>query len=70
MSKPEEKANNLKNKLKKVNSKWQLISILFLRIKEKKKWWLLPLFLLLILLSLFTNIFNNQAILPAIYSFF
>jgi len=70
MAKLEEKTNDIKDKLKKAKTKWQLMGILFLRIKEKKKWWLLPLFLLLVLLSLFMNIFNNQAILPAIYSFF
>jgi len=62
---------NLRNKeIKEIKSRFELIGFLFLRIREKRKWWLLPIILLLAIFSLFINIFNNQSILPAIYTFF
>lgn len=45
---------------------WQI----FLMIKESKKWWLLPLLLVLLFLSLFLSLTGNQSILPAIYALF
>ena len=59
-----------KEKLKKIKSKWELLLLLFLAVKEKKKWWLIPLLFLLAFLSLFVNLLNMHAILPAIYTFF
>ncbi len=45
---------------------WQI----FILIKENKKWWLLPLFFILMVLSLFVSLSGNQSILPAIYALF
>jgi uncharacterized membrane protein len=55
---------------RKLKNRWELLYMLFLMIKKNKKWWLLPLLLMLAILSIFVNIFGNQAILPAIYTFF
>ncbi|MBL7197055.1 MAG: hypothetical protein ISS47_03035 [Candidatus Omnitrophica bacterium] len=51
------------------NDKEILIQI-FILIKETRKWWLLPLFIILIFLSLFISLTGNQSILPAIYTLF
>jgi len=59
-----------KNILKSVKSRGEFLLALFMMIKERKKWWLLPLLFLLAVLSLFTNILKDGAILPAIYTFF
>lgn len=48
----------------------ELLIYLFILIKENKKWWLLPLFLILAFLSLFAGLTGNTAILPAIYALF
>lgn len=45
---------------------WQILIL----IKENKKWWLLPLFFLLLVLSVFVSLSGNQSILPAIYALF
>lgn len=45
---------------------WQI----FILIKESKKWWLLPLLLILMFLSLFVSLTGSQTILPAIYALF
>lgn len=45
---------------------WQI----FLLILETKKWWLLPLFIILLFLGLFVSLTGNQSILPAIYALF
>lgn len=61
----------LKNKkIEEVKNRLELLILLFIMIKERRKWWLLPFLLLLAILSLFINIFNSQPILPAIYTFF
>ena len=48
----------------------EVLLFLFIVIKENKKWWLLPLFLILAFLSLFANLTGNTTILPAIYALF
>jgi len=48
----------------------ELLWHLFLVIMANKKWWLLPILLMLILLSIFVNLTGNHAVLPAIYSLF
>lgn len=58
----------LKNK--KINSNKELLIELFLMIKEHKKWWLLPLLMVLAFLSIFVNLAGNSSILPAIYALF
>lgn len=40
----------------------------YLRIKETRKWWLLPVLLCLIVIGLFLNLFTGYNVLPAIYS--
>lgn len=54
----------------KISSNRELLIELFLMIKEHKKWWLLPLLLVLAFLSIFVNLAGNSAILPAIYALF
>ncbi|GEM_PF-1593154 len=46
------------------------LRFLFTRIREKKKWWLLPLLLLLYVLSMFFNIPGKESVLPALYFIF
>lgn len=59
-----------KNILKSMKSRKEFLLALFMMIKERNKWWLLPLLVLLAILSLFTNILKGGTILPAIYTFF
>lgn len=56
--------------LKNIKNDKEILWQLFILIKENKKWWLLPLLLVLIFLSLFLSITGNQSILPAIYALF
>jgi len=48
----------------------KLLVELFVLIKVHKKWWLLPLLLVLAFLSIFISLSGNQSILPAIYALF
>lgn len=48
----------------------ELLIALFILVKENKKWWLLPLLMILAFLSLFVHLTGNQSILPAIYALF
>lgn len=48
----------------------KLLVELFILIKVHKKWWLLPLLLVLAFLSIFISLSGNQSILPAIYALF
>ncbi|MBZ0165570.1 MAG: DUF5989 family protein [Candidatus Omnitrophica bacterium] len=57
-------------KKKRVTNNKELLIELFLMIKEHKKWWLLPLLLVLAFLSIFVNLAGNSSILPAIYALF
>lgn len=43
---------------------------LFILIRETKKWWLLPIWLVLGLLGLFVSLSGNSSLLPAIYAVF
>ncbi len=60
---PEKKIPTLK-------SNRDLLYYLLIRIRETRKWWLLPLLLLLAVLSMFISFTGNQSILPAIYVIF
>ena len=40
----------------------------FSRIKETRKYWLLPLVVLIILVGLFINLFTGHNVQPAIYN--
>lgn len=43
---------------------------LFRLIKERKKWWLLPIYFVLAFLGLFVALVGGQSVLPAIYALF
>ncbi len=47
----------------------EIIKDLFLFLKERKKWWLLPLFIFLLLIGLII-FFSNSALAPFIYTIF
>ncbi|MDD5355131.1 MAG: DUF5989 family protein [Candidatus Omnitrophica bacterium] len=47
-----------------------LLILLFVLIKNNKKWFLLPILFVLVVLSLFVNLTGNQSVLPAIYALF
>jgi len=53
-----------------IKSNWDLLVLLFLKIKQARKWWLLPFLLLLAFLGLFVSLTGNQSVLPAIYALF
>lgn len=48
----------------------KLLKEIFQLIKENKKWWLLPIFLVFAVLSIFIVLAGGSSILPAIYSVF
>lgn len=54
----------------KVTNNWDLLVLLFIKIKQARKWWLLPFLLLLGFLGLFVSLTGNQSVLPAIYALF
>lgn len=47
----------------------EFIKDLFLFLKERKKWWLLPLFIFLLLIGLIIA-FSSSAIAPFVYTLF
>lgn len=47
-----------------------IIIKLFVLIKTTKKWWLLPMLLVLAVLGLFVSLTGNHSVLPAIYALF
>ncbi len=51
-------------------SNWDLLLYLFLRIRENKKYYLIPFWLVLAFLGLFLGLTGNSSILPAIYAIF
>ncbi len=53
-----------------IKSNLDILIELFVLIKTHKKWWLLPLLLVLAFLSMFVNLSGNHSILPAIYALF
>ncbi len=57
-------------KKSRLQTNWELLLMLFIMIKENKKWWLLPFLFVLGFLSLFISLTGNQSILPAIYALF
>lgn len=62
--------NDKRDILKGMKSRKEFLLTLFKMIKERHKWWLLPVLILLAILSLFANILGGGTILPAIYTFF
>lgn len=57
------KNNRLKNNFK-------ILYELFVLIIKNKKWWLLPLLLVLAFLGLFISFAGNSSVLPIIYALF
>jgi hypothetical protein len=57
----------LKERLKENHS---VMRDIFQLLKENKKWWLLPFFIVLFLVSLFGVLVGGSSILPAIYALF
>lgn len=55
---------------KEPNSSWDVILLLFVMIKNAKKWWLIPLLIVLAFLSIFVRLTGNSSVLPAIYALF
>lgn len=53
-----------------INSNKDLLIYFFVQIKRYRKWWLLPLLLVLAFLALFVSLTGNSSILPAIYALF
>jgi hypothetical protein len=62
------KAEDMKELQLKTNK--DILLFLLLMIRQNRKWFLLPLLLLLAFLSIFVRISGNHAILPAIYALF
>lgn len=54
----------------KIKTNKDILLLLFVLIKENKKWWLLPMLLVLAFLSLFVSLSGSQSILPVIYALF
>lgn len=52
----------------KFESRREMFYYAFLRIKETRRYWLLPVLALLVLIGFFLNIFAGYNVLPAIYS--
>lgn len=48
----------------------ELLFYLLLLIRDNRKWWLLPMWLVLALLGVFISLTGNHAMLPAIYALF
>lgn len=48
----------------------ELLLYLFVIIRENRKWWLLPMLLVLAILGLFVSLTGNTSLLPAIYALF
>ena len=53
----------------KVGNRKELFLYSYLRIKQTRKWWLLPILMLILLFGIFLNVFTGYNVLPAIYSF-
>ncbi len=47
-----------------------LLVFLFIMIRENRKWWLIPMLLVLAVLGLFMSLTGNASLLPAIYALF
>lgn len=48
----------------------ELLYFLMIMIQQNRKWWLIPFFLVLAILSIFVSLTGNTALLPAIYALF
>lgn len=48
----------------------EFVAFLFRRMREKKKWWLLPLLMLVAVLAYVFNLPGKESVLPALYFIF
>lgn len=51
-------------------AKYSLMRELWMFMRERKKWWLGPIFLVLVFLSLFVVFSEGSAVMPLIYALF
>jgi len=67
-----EENNTAKNKsfIQKLKTNNKMLHEIFLLIKKNKKWWLMPIFFVFAILSLFITLAGGSSILPAIYALF
>jgi len=69
--KPSEGADALKElREKPLGTNRAVLWALFQMIRQNRKWWLMPIFLVLSLLSLFVSLTGTSSVLPAIYALF
>lgn len=55
---------------RKFQSNREFLSFLYQRIRQKRKWWLLPVLLLLYVLASMFNLPGKESVLPALYFLF
>jgi len=60
----------LMNRLKKARAKFSIIGEFWAYMRVRKKWWLGPIVLVLVLLGLFIVLTEGSAIAPFIYTLF
>jgi hypothetical protein len=57
-------------KMKKMRSKFSIVSEFWAYLRTRKKWWLGPIIVVLVLLGLFIVLTEGSAIAPLIYTLF
>jgi hypothetical protein len=60
----------LKSRKERVKESFSLIRELFKLLRENRKWWLLPFFIVLFLVSLLGILIGGSSILPTLYALF
>ena len=53
-----------------IRNDFEIIKLIFIMIKENKKWWLLPLLFVLGFLGLFASLIGGSSVLPVLYTLF
>ncbi len=61
-------SKNEAKQAKRFKNKRELFWYAFMRIRETRKWWLIPVLVLLVIGGFFLNLFTGYNVLPAIYS--
>jgi len=61
-------SKNEAKQAKRFKNKRELFWYAFMRIRETRKWWLIPVLVLLVIGGFFLNLFIGYNVLPAIYS--
>jgi hypothetical protein len=59
-----------KSTIQNVKENYSMLKEIFFLIKKNKKWWLMPIFMVLAFLSMFIALAGGNSILPAIYALF